>query len=195
MCSYQPQVKLRSWKKILQALSGFKGRHQMKFNFKELCRQLECPNHRTISEDKVLEITEILISAQELFDTVLVDHFLTVEKSNGTIYFKLKKKPREFMMVHEISAENVKILRDAVYIYQQANRGKSFDLQDGNKKIVQKITQLKEDHPVFFDDKSNGKAYLSPVALELGRRLIAYNRMNKEVDSITINKNIFRIMK
>lgn len=195
MSSIDPQVKLRSWKKIIKALSGFKGKHHMKFNFKELCRQLECPDHRTISEGKVLQIIEILMSGQNLFDTVLVDHFLTMEKSNGTIYLRLKKKPREFMAVHEVSANNAKKLRDVVYIYQQANRGKYFDLQDGNKKMVQKITQLKEEHPVFFDARSNGKAYLSPIAVELGKKLLAYDRMNKKVDSITIKKHIFRILK
>lgn len=181
-------------KKIIDSLSKFENNYDKRFNISRMARMLNIPKWQ------VKEITNLILSFQEKFDTVFKNYRLQEKEIDKKIYLVAEKinsltsgdgiidGPVELTLSKTQSSD----LNDIIYAFKYINRGKGFDLTKNNIDYVKKIKSLKENHPSLFRVNGANLVYPSEVCLEVGDKILTYKKINREMSEIKVNNHIIR---
>jgi len=179
---------------IIDALGEFEGKFDKKFNLSKLAQYL------SLNEIELDSLTNIILKMQEKFEIVFKNHRIIKKVIKTQTYFTLERKEREIIIedikipdeIH-IAKTHLNQLCDIIYLFQYIQKGKGFNLGTNNTELLTNLNKLQKKHPYFFMSNSNNVVYPSELGLALGNLIRSYNKSNKEVKSIEINKHIIII--
>lgn len=184
---------LKVLNQIIDYLSKFEDHYDKKFNFSKLANLLNIPS------SEVDEIVYLLLNFQENFEKVFKKYRLLKYRTNNHIYLITEKKSElnkcEIPNFIEISASNITLLNDIIYVFKYIKRGKGFDLIRNGSELLTKIKHLMEVHPFLFESKGKGMVYPSELGLKLGEVVISYNKSNKTLENVIIDNNIITVIR
>ena len=172
--------------RITEILAECKNYRGKKLNFSKLMDYLNVP--KTESDGIVL----LILKFQHLFR----DLQFQVKKIDGKYYFLPNEsietaKDKIKIMFRK---EQVAILCDAVYVFQQLNKGKGFNLHAKRDKFSRDIEALREDHPYFFETRGNGFIFVSEMGIEVGNLCLSHLKNKKEVANFTYKNYQFKVI-
>ncbi len=175
---------------VIDALGEFKNRYDKKFNISELSKYLRIPNA------DINDLTSLILNFQEKYESVFNNYHLNKKVIKNKIYLVAERKAekqfeltqREILIpkIINIKEEHAKILSDIIYTFQYVKRGKAFNLNSSDSKLLENLKILKETHPYFFNYNLNGLIYPSEVGLQLGNIIHSYNKSNKKIENLVI---------
>jgi predicted transcriptional regulator len=188
----------KSWKllnQIIDILKEFKNNYDKKFNFSRLMRYMKIPN------SEMDDLIEVLLNFQEIFEDVFMEYRLKKKRANNQVYLITEKKEILFSQYYEIpsiipiSSSHLKVFNDIIYTFKFIKRGSGFNLTQNGTELLNNVKQIKLRHPYLFESKNHGLIYPSSIGLKLGELIISYNKSNKTIKKLTIDKHIFEVKK
>ena len=76
-------------------------------------------------------------------------------------------------------------------MFKFVNRGKGFDISEGETELLDNLKELKDTHPYLFE--GNGITYPTKLGLQLGDLIISYNKCNRHIKNLTIDNYTFTV--
>lgn len=139
------------------------------------------------------ELLELTFEWQKIFHSFLPGYsFIKVWKNNT---WQLILTPKSLYHTEiQISHEEINILNDIIYYFQHIAKGKGFNTRYSTSELLEKLKHLYKIHPYFFERRGNGLVYPSTLALSLGNILEQYNRTNKDINCISVEECVIRIV-
>lgn len=180
--------KIRQLNQILEALEEFKHRKNYILNFSKLASLMK------ISNSELEEIMNLILRFQYLFKEHFNGKVLSKKWKNNQFYFKLiselcdDENRYDLRKQIEINVEHSQLLNDIIYCFQHVNIGKGFDIKHNITELPKKVKKLYAIHPYFFENRGNGLIYPTNLAIELGKAIRTYNKINREVRDIRIEE-------
>ena len=179
--------------KIFDALAEFRGHYDKKFNVSKLFEYLE------LSKADSNQVIDLIFKIQDVFKTVLYEYDLERKTINNVNYLIAKKTtnnlanwikkdvevqkiPKEI----EINKIDVDIINDMVYMFKFVKRGKGFNLDSGNTKLLEKLKKLYLEYPYFFQKNGNDSYYPSQLSQKLGDLIFTYKKNNKKMEEFQV---------
>ncbi|MFX0074347.1 MAG: hypothetical protein ACFE96_02820 [Candidatus Hermodarchaeota archaeon] len=179
---------------VISALENFKSRKECIFNLNKLATYLQ------ISNDELREILKVIFRFQKLFNSVFCDFYLLEKWKNNKIYLVLKLKSEvkntnlKEQKVIEISQNHINILNDLVYYFQHVKIGSGFDIKHKTSELSKKVSELKSNHPYFFEFRGNGLIYPSKLAVETGNLISFHNKSKKYITTLEVEDYLIEIV-
>ncbi len=177
---------------IIDILGQFENNYNKKFNFTKMAKCLRIPNSKTDG------IIDLLLNFQNLFESVFKNHHIKKTRLKNQIYLALEKKAEVVMNINieepkmvSISSDHLKLFNDIIYVFKFVNRGKGFDISEGETELLENLKELKNAHPYLFE--GNGITYPTKLGLKLGDLIISYNKCNRHVKNLTIDNYTFTV--
>ena len=180
---------------IINYLAEFEHHYGKKFNVSKLAKLLR------LSNAEIEEIISLLLSFQEIFESVFKDYHLKKVRTGNQLYLIAIKNEINTSEKIEIpgmvrfSTSHIKLFNDIIYVFKFVKRGKGFDLAQNGSELLANLKQLKTEHPYLFESKGNGIIYPSELGLKLGELIISYNKSNKEIKELTVDNCTFKVEK
>lgn len=179
---------------IIDILGQFENNYNKRFNFSKMAKCLKIPNLKTD------DIIELLLTFQDLFESVFKKHHIKKTILNNQIYLTVKKKEEHSFVSNievpktiKISNEHFKLFNDIIYIFKYVNRGKGFDVSKNETELIENLKELKSEHPYLF--YGNGVTYPTKLGLELGELIISYSKSSQNIKNLTIGNYTFVVDK
>ncbi|MFX1497993.1 MAG: hypothetical protein ACFFBH_10725 [Promethearchaeota archaeon] len=178
-----PSDKIKLLLQLIQILEQFKDHPDSHFNFSKLCQ-----GFRLLPREGE-ELLDIFFRFQNLFLSSLEGYCLYKKRKNTTLYLALEPYSKDINFNNEsneiyITSEQINILSDVIYYFQHINIGKGFDLSHNGSELIHKVKNLCKIHPYLFEHHGNGLIYPTKLAIELGTKILAYNRGNKPITKV-----------
>ena len=177
---------------IIDILGQFENNYNKKFNFTKMAKCLRIPN------SKIDEIIDLLLNFQNLFESVFKNHHIKKIRLKNQIYLTLEKKAEDVINTKTeepktvaISSDHLKLFNDIIYVFKFVNRGKGFDISEGETELLDNLKELKNAHPYLFE--GNGVTYPTKLGLKLGDLIISYNKCNRHIKNLTIDNYTFMV--
>lgn len=178
--------------KILDVLGEFKNDYERRLNFSRLIDLLKLP------KSEIDEIIDLILNFQEKFKNVFLNYKLQKIRVNEDIYLVVKKKEikkNEIPLNITFSQAQLEQLNDIFYTFKHVKRGKGFDIVKNGTKVSANIKNLKEEFPYLFEEKENKLIYPSSFGMKLGELIISYNKSNREINSLILEKSKILVVK
>lgn len=178
---------------IIEYLGKFQDHYDKKFNFSKLTQLLNIP------PSEVDEIVHLLLNFQDIFEKVFTKYQLQKYRTNNHVYFIVERRQEDNVIevpdLIKISASQITLLNDIIYVFKHIKRGKGFDLIKNGSELLGKIKRLKTIHPYLFKLGENGKVYPSEFGLNLGELIISYNKSNKKIEEVEIDHHTITVIR
>ena len=157
---------------VLKVLEVFSDNFDKKFNISKLTQYFKLTPH------EIDEIIILILHFQKLFKTVFKDHVLKRSIINNQSFIVLEKELNNIPLPQDIFITSLekKIFSDIIYTFKHLKRGKVFDLNEPNTKLLKNLKQLREYYPYFFRQNGKNLIYPSEVGLKLGDLILSYNK-------------------
>ena len=88
--------------------------------------------------------------------------------------------------------EHGRRLSDIIYTFKNLRGGKGFDLTKNKNTMIKNLSELQEIYPFLFRINGNDLVYPSEIGLKLGDLILSYNKLNKQVSEVKIEKYNFK---
>jgi hypothetical protein len=184
---------LKVLNQIIDSIGKFEDHYDKKFNFSKLIQLLNIPN------SEIDEIIYLILNFQEKFEDVFKKYQLKKYRKNNQVYLITERKQEnekiEIPPTIYISNSHIKLLNDIIYIFKNVKRGQGFNIDKNGSELLAKVKELQNSHPYLFKSKMNGVVYPSNLGLKLGETIISYNKSNKELNNVIIDKHRIMVMK
>ncbi|MBD3256259.1 MAG: hypothetical protein GF383_14270 [Candidatus Lokiarchaeota archaeon] len=174
--------------RIADALKEFDGKFEKKFNFTKLLQFLQ------ISGSHKDQLLELLLRFQSLFQETLSHHGLESYKKDGFIYLKTKPRAPCPPPYFCLEPEDLDVINDFIYAFKNVRRGKGFHLDGNGSSLVEKLKKLYKGHPYLFYKNGGDLAYPSPLCVELGEKILSYNKTNKGFSHLKIHESVIEVI-
>ena len=184
--TYQSRC-IRELSLMLEALEKFRCHEGCVFNATKLARQLG------LSQDGLEDYLKIIFRFQDLFLHSLNGKELKTSWRNDSIYIRLEPLSEDCnsrnknKKIIEITEEQANMLCDIIHYFLHVCRGKGFDLVRNGSRFTENIKEVHRSHPYLFEKNGNGFMYPSELALEFGKVMFSYNRINKPLNCVEID--------
>ncbi len=177
---------------IIDILGQFENNYNKKFNFTKMAKCLRVPN------SKIEDVIDLLLNFQNLFESVFKNYRIKKSRLNNQIYLTVENKSKNIITANikepkiiSISNDHLKLFNDIIYVFKFVNRGKGFDISEGETELLENLKELKNAHPYLFE--GNGITYPTKLGLQLGDLIISYNKCNRHVKNLTIDNYTFTL--
>ncbi len=177
---------------IIDILGQFENNYNKKFNFTKMAKCLRIPS------SKIDVMIDLFLNFQHLFESVFKNHRIKKSRLSNQIYLTVENKTENLITDNteepktiSISSEHIKLFNDIIYVFKFVNRGKGFDISEGETELLDNLKELKSVHPYLFE--GNGITYPTKLGLQLGDLIISYNKCSQEIKNLTIGNYTFMV--
>ena len=174
----------KNLKHVITILEEFKTNRNRRLNFSKLGEYLR------LKASEVEEILKLVLSFQELFETVFNVCSLKKKIVNNQIYLRTEQFERCVIPQKiRMTKNNLDLLNDIIYCFKFVKKGGGFDVKNNGSELLQNVKNLYEYHPYLFQQKI-GLLYPSELGLKLGELILSFKKNSKHLKKLEIDGHI-----